>query len=181
MKTFLALCSVCFLLSFSGFLWSQWKYIPENAKVKFFVKEDKAYEEGVFSGIEGGVDFDPAAPEKASLTAVIKVATINTGIEMRDESLRSKDFFEVTKYPQIRFASTQITRTDSGYLATGKLTIKKTTKDIKIPFQFIQQDSTAVFKGRFTIDRTDYGVGSKGDGVGTEVRVELEVPVRKNQ
>jgi polyisoprenoid-binding protein YceI len=181
MKNFLALCSVCFLVSFAGFFLTQWKYIPADAKVTFFVKEKEGEERGVFTGIEGEVIFDTDMPEKSSLTAVIKVATINTGIDIRDESLRSKDFFEVKTYPHIKFASTAISKTDTGYLAAGKLTIKKTTKNISIPFKFVQQDSTAVFNGHFTIDRTEYGVGSKDDGVGTQVRIELEIPVRKGK
>lgn len=181
MKTFLTLCGVSFLLSFTGFFFSQWKIIPANAKVKFFVKEGQGYEEGVFTGIKGDIQFDPAQPDKAVIAATIDVKTINTGIEMRDESLRSKDFFETDKYPHITFKSTVVSRTDTGFVAKGKLTIKKTSRDILLPFTFSTSDTGAVFKGGFIMNRHDYGVGSKGDGVGSEIRVELEIPVAKNK
>lgn len=180
-KSFLFLCWCCFLVSFTGIYLTQWKYIPEKAQVKFFVIEPKGEEAGVFAGIAGNVNFDPETPEKGSITAEIDVKTINTGMEMRDESLRSKDFFEVEKYPKLRFVSETIAKTDSGYLATGKLTIKKVTKTRQIPFTFTPATATseAVFKGIFMIDRYEFGVGAKNDGVGNLVRIELEIPVKK--
>jgi polyisoprenoid-binding protein YceI len=180
-KGFLYLCWCCLLLSFTGFYFTQWKYIPEKAQVKFFVKEEKAEEAGVFAGIAGKVIFDPNMPEKACLNAEIATKTINTGVEMRDESLRSKDFFEVAKYPKITFASDSIIKTDTGYLVIGKLTIKKTTKQQAIPFRFLPDEAgaQATFKGMFTINRYDFGVGAKDDGVGNMVRIELEIPVKK--
>ena len=179
MRNFLALCGISCLLSFTGFLFSQWKIIPANAKVKFFIKEGSGYEEGVFTGIKGDIRFDPAQPEKAVIAATIDVKTINTGIEMRDESLRSKDFFEADKYPNITFKSTTVSRTDTGFVAAGRLTIKKTSRDIQLPFTFSQTDTAGLFKGGFTMNRHDYGVGSKDDGVGSEIRVVLEIPVAK--
>jgi polyisoprenoid-binding protein YceI len=179
MKTFLSICGISFLLSFTGFVLSQWKIIPANAKVKFFVKEGSGYEEGVFTGIKGDIDFDTAHLDKAVIAAIIDVKTINTGVDMRDESLRSKDFFETTKYPVLSFKSTSVTKTDTGFVAHGHLTIKKTSLPIQLPFTFTQGDTSAVFKGGFTIDRYQYGVGSKDDGVGNIVRIELQIPVRK--
>lgn len=180
-KGFLFLCWGCFLLSFTGIYVANWKYVPKDAKVKFFVKEPNGEEAGVFTGLTGGAVFDPNQPEAAKITAEIEVKTINTGIEMRDESLRSKDFFEVAKYPKISFVSEKVEKTDSGYLATGKLTIKKTTREQKIPFRFMpgSENLRSVFSGGFTINRTDFGVGNKDDGVGAMVRVELEIPVVK--
>ncbi len=167
------------LLSFT-FVITQWKYIPADAKVKFTLYEKKGVEEGVFTGLEGVVKFDEKDLINSSILAIINVATINSGVEMRDESLRSKDFFEIKKYPNIKFQSNGITKTSTGFIAKGKLSAKKITKDILLPFTFTStSDSTAVFKGTFTINRLDYGIGSKTDGVGTKVKIELEIPVKK--
>jgi polyisoprenoid-binding protein YceI len=152
------------------FILTQWKYIPKNASVKFFVKEADGYEEGVFTGLDGKVFFEEKDLKNSSILATINVATVNSGVDMRDKALLSKDFFETKKYPNIKFVSTQINKTDSGYIATGNLTIKAITKT---------NDSTASFKGAFTIDRYDYGVGAKGDGVGNMVKIELVIPVKK--
>ena len=178
---FLFLCWCCFLVSFTGIYVANWKYVSKDARVKFFVKEANGEEAGVFTGLTGSAVFDPNQPEAAKITAEIDVNTINTGIEMRDESLRSKDFFETAKYPRIRFVSDKVEKTDSGFLATGKLTIKKTTREQTIPFRFLPNAETGKqeFSGGFTINRIDFGVGSKDDGVGTQVRVELQIPVVK--
>jgi polyisoprenoid-binding protein YceI len=172
--------SVLFLTSATTFILTQWKYVPKNALVKFFVKEADGYEEGVFTGLDGKVFFDEKDLKASSVLATISVATVNSGVDMRDKALVSKDFFEAKKYPKIKFASTQIIKTDSGYTAIGNLTIKAVTKKIELPFSFTKtNDSTASFNGTFTIDRYDYGVGDKTDGVGNIVRIELTIPVKK--
>lgn len=158
----------------------QWKYVPEKAQVKYFIQGE---DPGVFSGLTGNVDFDPENPEKGSISAEIDVKTVNSGSDMRDESLRSKDFFEVQKYPKIKFVSEKITKTDTGFLAAGKLTIKNVTKPLNLPFTFGYTSSSVtpegIFKGGFTINRYDFNVGSKGDGIPEKVRIELEVLVQK--
>jgi polyisoprenoid-binding protein YceI len=179
MKTFLSICGLSLLFSFTLQWYAQWKIIPANAKVKFFVKEGKGYEEGVFTGVKGDIDFDPAQLDKSSINAFIDVKTINTGIDMRDESLRSKDFFETDTYPTLCYKATHVTKTDTGFLAHGSLSIKKATLPVLLPFTFTPTDSGAVFKGSFTIDRYKWGVGTKDDGVGNIVRVEMEIPVGK--
>jgi polyisoprenoid-binding protein YceI len=178
-KSLLIIFGILFLLSFT-FLIKQWKYIPKDAKVKFTLFEKKGTEEGVFTGIDGFVKFDEKDVKNSSITAIIKVATINSGVEMRDESLRSKDFFEVEKFPNIKFQSTTITKTVNGFVAKGKLTAKKVTKEISLPFTYATtSDTTALFKGSFEINRLDYGIGNKNDGVGTKVKIDLEIPVGK--
>lgn len=179
-RSFLFLCLTCFLLSFTVVYVLQWKYVPENAQVKYFIEGEDS---GVFTGISGGADFDPEDPTKGSITAEIAVKTINSGSGMRDESLLSKDFFEEKKYPKIKFVSESITKTDTGFIASGKLTIKNITKPLDIPFKFMYSSSSVVpggtFKGGFTINRYDFGVGAKGDGIAEKVRIELEIPVQK--
>lgn len=180
MRSFLLLCSACFLLSFTVVYMLQWKYVPEKAQVKYFIEGE---DPGVFTGLAGNVDFDPDAPEKGSIMAEIAVKTVNSGVAMRDESLLSKDFFEESKYPKIRFVSEKISKTDTGFLASGKLTIKNVTKPLNLPFTFSYTPNSAVpegiFKGGFSINRYDFNVGSKGDGIPEKVRIELEILVQR--
>jgi polyisoprenoid-binding protein YceI len=164
----------------TAFLITQWKYIPKDAKVKFTVYEKTGVEEGVFTGLEGEVNFDENNLKSASVKASIDVATVNSGVEMRDESLRSADFFEVKTYPKIEFISTEIIKNDTGYCAKGNLKAKAVVKPIEIPFTFTKtSDSTAIFKGSFIINRYDYKIGAKGDGVGSKVKIDLEIPVKQ--
>jgi polyisoprenoid-binding protein YceI len=162
------------------FFMAKWKYIPKDAKVKFTVYEKSGVEEGVFTGLEGDVNFDEKELKNAFIKASIDVVTVNSGDEMRDASLRSADFFEVKKYPKIEFISTEIIKNDSGYCAKGNLKAKAVVKPIEIPFTFTKtSDSTALFKGSFIINRYDYKIGAKGDGVGSKVKIDLEIPVKQ--
>jgi polyisoprenoid-binding protein YceI len=75
--------------------------------------------------------------------------------------LRSDDYFDVAKYPKIKMKSSKIEKQkDGSFIGTFNLTVKSTTKAIKLPFTF--QNNT--FVGKFTINRQDYGVG-KGSWV----------------
>jgi polyisoprenoid-binding protein YceI len=169
----LSLCAYTYFVT-------QWKYVPENASVKFLIKEEKGVETGVFTGLEGKVVFDEDDLVHAVIEASIKVKTVNTGVELRDESIRSNDFFDADKFPLIKYTSTSVLKKDSSYCALGVLTIKAISKPIEIPFRFIKQsDSTAVFKGSFTINRYDFNVGANNDGVGNMVTIELVIPVKK--
>ena len=112
--------------------------------------------EGTFSGMKGDVDFDKNNLKSSSFDVTIDVATVNTDNEKRDAHLRNEDFFEVEKYPTIRFNSTAVVKSkkEGYYIAKGKLTIKNTTKDVKIPFTYKDK----VFKGTLKINRFDYAV-----------------------
>src|SRR5689334_10635049 len=65
---------------------------------------------------------------KAKMSAVIKVKSIDTGIPSRDEDLQTKTFFESEKFPEITFTSDKISKTESGYVAQGKLQMHGITK-----------------------------------------------------
>lgn len=176
----LKIATLAILYTTAAIAITQWKYVPSDASIKFTVYEKGGTEQGVFTGITGGAVLDTNSLAQSSITASIQVSTINTGVDMRDEVLKSKDFFEVAKYPSISFASTKITKTPKGYLATGVLTAKQVTKPISIPFAYTPKGAdAAVLKGSFTINRLDYGIGSKTDGVGTKVKIDLEIPIIK--
>ena len=95
---------------------------------------------------------------------------------MRDEDLISDNFFDIAKYPKMKFVSTSISKGSEGYVAKGSLTIKKTTKTVSIPFRVENQ----VFKGKFVIDRLDYEVGESNWLMGDDVTVFFELPVTGN-
>src|ERR1044072_2969939 len=59
---------------------------------------------------QGTLEFDPAAPPRASVDVTLSLATLNTGVPALDEHLRSEDFFEVAKFPTARFRSTKVER-----------------------------------------------------------------------
>jgi polyisoprenoid-binding protein YceI len=99
---------------------------------------------------------------KSRLSASIHSASIDTGIDGRDEHLRSADFFDTETYPEITFISKRIEKTDEGYIAIGELTLHGVNKETEIPFVVngIDGENTIGISARFSVDRTSHGVGN---------------------
>jgi polyisoprenoid-binding protein YceI len=85
---------------------------------------------GRFADVKGTVEIPEVGQPKADIT--IAAASIDTRSEARDTHLRSADFFDVEKFPELHFVSTKAERTDDGYKLTGDLTIKGVTNPITL-------------------------------------------------
>lgn len=139
-----------------------WK--PVTAAITFKIKHSLgATAEGSFKGFAGSINFDPMNLASASIKATIDVKSINTGINLRDNTMRGEDYFDAEKYPRISMVSTKIEKTtkENEYIGYFNLTIKNVTKNIKFPFIFTQTNNQGIFKGSFAINRTEYKVGDK--------------------
>src|SRR6218665_352522 len=139
-----------------------WKV--STAKITFKIKHAfDATADGSFKGFTGYIVFDPNDLSNASLKASIDAKTIDTGIEIRDKTLRGSNYFDVEKYPKISMTSTRIEKgaKENEYVGYFNLTIKKTTKNIKIPFSFIRSSSTAQLKSSFEVNRLEYEISEK--------------------
>jgi len=124
-----------------------------------------------------------SAGEEASIKVEIDPGSVYTANRTRDESLIDVGFFEVNKYPSILFESLSIELTDSNYIANGTITMLGIEADLKIPFIYKGKSENykglevAIFEGKFTIDRTNYGMehtASVGDDVSVSFTVQLE-------
>ncbi len=117
---------------------------------------------GKFNDYSIDLDFVDKDFTKSTLSATIEVAGIDTGIPGRDEHLRSADFFEAETYPRITFVSKRIERSADGYVAIGDLTMKGISKETEIPFVVTGADgeNTIGIAARFSLNRTDFGVGN---------------------
>lgn len=86
---------------------------------------------GAFNEVEGSGFFDAEHPSRSHFEVTIQANSIDTRNADRDAHLRGNDFFEMDRYPEIRFASTKVEPAgDSTYRVTGDLTIKDVTKPI---------------------------------------------------
>jgi polyisoprenoid-binding protein YceI len=155
-----------------------WKIDSANAQVKFSIKSDGKETKGMFTGVKGEIKFDGEDLAGSYFNCTIDVATINTGVDGRDHHLKSKDFFNVEKYPVATFKSEKVEKDNAGFKATGNLTIKDSTKQITIPFTFDNNNGKGVFKGKVTIDRNNYGVG-RPDNEPDPIEITMEIPVEK--
>lgn len=128
--------------------------------------------EGTIKGWKGKVDFRPENPGASSFDVRAEVATIHTGNEERDEHLRSEDFFETTKFPEMRFQSEEVKKTgDNQYQVSGKLTIKDVTRSVSMPFTLAGNELI----GTLSINRHDYKVGENQGNFGVGKTIEVKV------
>lgn len=165
---------LCFL---STIVAGQIKKIAPNNSVAFKIKNAGIKVDGSFTGLKGTIAFDPNALDKSYFDVSIESKTVYTGTNARDAHLKKEEYFHVEKYPEIRFKSKKIERTKTGFVTTGSLTLKGVTKEIKIPFTYLEKDSEGLFTGSFTINRLDYGVGTSSWILSEEATIILTIKV----
>lgn len=136
-----------------------------HSQAEFRVRHMMSSVTGRFNDFDATIDLNRANPAASKVEFTIQAASINTANENRDKHLRSADFFEVEKYPTIRFASTKITPAGKDrYDVTGKLTIRDVTKDVTLPVTFLGfgkdpwGNERAGFEIETTLNRKDYGL-----------------------
>lgn len=126
---------------------------------------------------------------KSSVSVVIKATSVDTGIEGRDRHLRSADFFDVEKYPEITFKSERIEKKGKQFIAYGPLTMHGVTKQIALPFTVTgtfknpSTNKTSVgYSARTVLNRRDFGINySRQDNptfVGDNITIEIELVTR---
>ena len=137
--------------------------------------------DGEFTEYALDVEGDPATPEKAKVTLTIDVDSIDTKNKKRDDHLKSPDFFDASSHPTIKFSSTSIKKRGNQLIVKGKLTMHGTTRPITIPLKVAKGKNgagvdTTTYKGKVTIDRNDYGVGT--DSIAAKISLDDDVDLK---
>jgi polyisoprenoid-binding protein YceI len=151
-----------------------WNVDYEASTVNFELPDQGT--KGTLGGLKANLEFDQKDPANAKISASVEVKTLNTGDTKKDQHLLSADFFNAEKYPLISFVSTSVKADGTGFLATGNLTMKDSTKQVEIPFSFAEDTKGGgTFKGTMTLSSGDFGVTKKP----AKIVVNLSVPVKK--
>ncbi|MEM9933154.1 MAG: YceI family protein [Bacteroidota bacterium] len=148
--------------------------LSDQAQIGFTIKNAGFTVDGKMTDLKGNISFNSADMSSSKISLSVAVNTIDTGNKTRDKHLRAEDYFDVETYPRITFTSTGISKAANGYLVKGRFQIKETTKEVEIPFTFSQN----VFKGEFSINRVDYGVGKKSWILDKTVTISFSIPVQ---
>lgn len=143
-----------------------WDLDPAHTRIGFSARHAMITTvRGSFNDLAGSFHADLDDMGKSYVAITLQVATIDTRNQQRDDHLRSGDFFEVEKWPEITFKSTQVEEVgDNAYVVSGDLTIRDVTKPVTIPLELlgVQQDAfgslRAGFEGSRRINRRDYGL-----------------------
>ncbi|AYY12247.1 polyisoprenoid-binding protein [Actinobacteria bacterium YIM 96077] len=139
---------------------------PEHSRLGFVARHAMVTKvRGSFNDFSGSLTIDGDNPEQSSAQVTIKAVSIDTRNEQRDGHLRTNDFLDVEKYPEITFVTTGIRQTgDETFEVTGDLTIKDVTRSVTIPFEY---GGSAIdpfgnfrlgFDGSVTVNRHDFNV-----------------------
>ncbi len=151
-----------------------------HSVISFKIKNLGIYTSGTLNGLQAKVHFDPANLNAGTLEASVDVNTLNTNSSSRDEHLKSDDFFDLAHYPKITLKSISF-KHKSGNNFTGlfNLTIKDKTKQMEIPFTYLDKGNTIILNGNFKLNRLDFGVGSNSLVLSNDVLVAIEAEVVK--
>jgi polyisoprenoid-binding protein YceI len=147
--------------------------------------------EGKFKSFDGSLESDKPDFTDAKIIFTVDVSSVNTDNDMRDNHLKSDDFFNAAKFPQIKFESTSFQPTGGNkYKLSGNLTIRDVTKPIVFDVTFggvanAMGGTHAGFKAKATINRFDYNLKwsatteAGGLVVGKDVDITINVDFKK--
>ncbi|MBB6130324.1 YceI family protein [Mucilaginibacter lappiensis] len=159
---------------------AQVKTTINKSAITFKIKNMGINCTGVFNGLQADVQFKPADLASSSIIASVETATINTDNEMRDNHLKSADYFDITTYPKITLKSVSFKhKGGDNYTGSFNVTIKDKTKLIEIPFTYTETGITAVFSGSFKINRRDFGLGGNSMVLADEATVTVNTEISK--
>ncbi len=167
------------LITVSTYSQTEWKLV--KSVVTFHIKNAGATVTGTLDSMTAHIKFDDANFFKSSIEASVRSNSIETGVALRNHHLREETYLDVAKYPKITMVSTLFAKGEKSgqYKGYFNLTIKNTTKQVVVPFEFTESGNDATFKASFTINRRDYNVGTGIFIMGDDVNVDIEVRVVK--
>ena len=164
-----------------------YKIDKSHSEVIFQVRHLVTKVRGRFTDFEGAIEYNEANPELSIVHFTIKAGSIDTAEADRDKHLRSPDFFEVDKYPDITFRSKRMTQKGDGYDVIGDLAIHGVTKEVVLPVAHLGKakdpwgGERLGFEVETTINRKDFGLSfnialeTGGFLVGDEVKITIEI------
>jgi len=181
------------LASRSDYRVGTWTLDPAHSELSFWVRHLKISKvRGTFENFEVTV-ITPEDPSQIRVEASIDVSSVNTGVEPRDNHLRSSDFFLVEEHPHMLFRSTGIQVDGDDFVMDGELTLRGVTQAVTLTGELggvITDDygrTKAGASATTTINRQDFGVSwnaaleAGGFTLGDEVTISVDLQVQLQQ
>ena len=173
------------LLCSQAFAQNTWKVDPLHAKLTFSITHlgisDVA---GLFKTFDVTITTVKPDFSDAVFELTTEIASIDTEVEMRDDDLRSPNFFEVQKYPKMTFKSTSIKKISKDkYKLAGNLTLHGITRPVAMDLWFrgtaenpLNKITSAGFQLTGSLKRSDFGIGTKTPAsfIGDEVSIKAD-------
>lgn len=170
-----------------------WKLDPSHSEIGFKVKHMMITNvSGAFTDFNVEATTENEDFNKANINFSTKTASVNTNSEQRDGHLRSPEFFDSEKYPEMKFKGLSYEKVDGdNYKLKGDLTIKDVTKPVTLDVEFggVNKDPWGNMKAGFTlngkINRKDFGLSwnaaleTGGVMVSEDVKINAEIQLVK--
>lgn len=179
-------------VAFEAIPTGDYKVDPAHSVIGFSIRHfEISFVSGRFKDFASTIHYDAADVTKSTVEFTAKVESIDTGVAGRDNHLRTADFFDVSKFPDMTFKSTKVEKKGNGYVMHGDFTLKGVTKQISFPFNVAGAVKDNRGNVRFgvaaetKINRRDYGItwGAKmengGLNVADEVMIDLQLEAVK--
>ena len=180
-------------VNFEAIPTGDYKIDPAHSLIGFSIRHfEISFVKGRFKDFTGTIHFDASDATKSSVEFTAKAESIDTGVTGRDNHLRSPDFFDVAKFPEITFKSTKVEKKGNSYVLHGDFTMKGVTKQISFPFTIAGAIKDNRGNTRFGVaaetklNRRDYGItwgttmANGGLNVADEVAIDLQLEALKS-
>ena len=172
---------------------SKWQIDPAHSEADFTIRHmGISNVHGRFGNVNGTLTLDEKDIARSNTSATVDITTVDTGVAQRDTHLKSADFFDAVKYPEMTFVSRSLSNANGQLQLTGDLTLHGITKPITLVLDGPSKEQAdpygkirRAFSATTTIHRQDFGLtwnGSlkSGDSVlGDDVKVELDIELIK--
>lgn len=167
---------------------STWKIDPAHSSVNFEISHMAvSHVHGSLTNVSGIVELNDKDITKSSVEATIDTTTVSTGVVARDNNLKSENFFNVQKYPQIRFRSISLRRNKGTVQLLGNLTLNGITRSVTLdldgpsPPQAMSGKTLSGFSATGLIRRSDFSFGASKFNtlVGDDVKFTIDVEIVK--
>ena len=145
---------------------SSWKIDPSQTHVRFWVDAiGWPRTAGEFKSFEGHIDIDFDRPSRSRVDFRVVAKSVDVNSTTMDDYLRSEVFFNVARFPDMRFISTSVEKRDEHHAqVTGDLTMLGVTRpislDVEVARKLAGTNQRAGFKATGVINRLDFGMNS---------------------
>jgi polyisoprenoid-binding protein YceI len=179
-------------LQIPGYVAGNWTIDTVHTHIGFVIKHMMVSKVRGSFGTFSGEIVTAANPLESSVTVTIDASSIDTKNQMRDDHVRSGDFFEVEAHPSITFTSTAVRIEDGEFFIDGDLTIRGVTRPVTLTVETpefgpsMQGGTKAGFSASTEINRTEFGVSYNGPipgggaALGEKVQIVLDVEADLN-
>lgn len=190
----IVLISMLFTATHSMAAAPQWKIDSPHSNIYFGIHHIYSTVKGHFNEFDGTIQFDPDDLKGSRFDFTVKVGSVDTNNGERDKHLKTADFFDADKFPEMTFKSTSIShKAGDQYEVEGVLTVKDVSRNVTVPFTYFGSRqhpfnpkwTVAGFEARLNIDRLAYHVGGgkfyQMGVVGKDVKVLISVEATREE